>query len=112
MATNNINISEVFKTMIGAAKGVLEDHWKEIKPFAEQEFKSYTRNIYLIGKLKIKGSITKQQAKYYMQIQKSSLRTVLLTIEGLGIVAVENAINAAINSVKDIVNKTIGWVVI
>lgn len=106
---DNINIQEVFKLMTGAAKEVLKEHWKEIKPFAEQEFKSYARNIHLIGKLKLKGEISLEQSQYYLKIQRSSIRTVLLTIEGLGIIAVENAINAAINIVRDTVNKTIGW---
>lgn len=108
----NINISEVFKLMIGEVKTVLSEHWKEIRPYAEQEFKAYARNISLMGKLKLKNAITEEQAKYYLDIQKSSIRMVLLTIQGLGIVAVEHAINSAINVVRDIVNKTIGWAII
>ena len=37
------------------------------------------------------------------------MQTVLLTIEGLGIVAVQNAINSALDVVKDTVNKAIGF---
>ena len=37
------------------------------------------------------------------------MQTVLLTIEGLGIVAVQNAINAALSVVKDTVNTAIGF---
>lgn len=110
--SNNININEVFKQMVGAAKEVLSEHWTEIKPFAEQEFKSFARNISLIGKLKIKKKITLEQAKHHLEIQRSSIRIVLLTMKGLGIIAVENAINAAISIVRDTVNKTIGWALI
>lgn len=110
--TTNINISEVFKLMIGEVKTVLIEHWKEIQPYAEQEFKAFARNISLMGKLKLKKAITEEQAKYYLDIQKSSIRMVLLTIKGLGIIAVEHAINSAVNVVRDIVNNTIGWVLI
>ena len=44
-----------------------------------------------------------------MEIQKNASRTVLLTIEGLGLLAVEAAINAALNVVKDAVNTGIGF---
>ena len=107
-----INVQEILKKMVGAAKVVLNDHWKEVEPFAKQEFKSFAQNLQLIGKLKLKGEISLEQAKYYLEIQKSSIRIILLTIKGLGIIAVENAINAAINIVRDTVNKTIGWALI
>lgn len=110
--TENINIQEVFKLMLGEAKNVLSEHWKEIRPYAEHEFKAYARNIHLMGKLKLKNQITEEKAQYYLKIQQSSIRTVLLTIEGLGIIAVENAINAALAVVRDIVNGAIGWVLI
>ena len=63
----------------------------------------------MISQLKLEGKINEEQAKLYIEIQKSSVRIVLLTIEGLGILAVEAAINAALDIVKTTVNKTIGW---
>ena len=105
----DININDILEKMLGAAKGVLENHWEEAKPFAEQELKSLAENIGLISQLKLEGKINEEQAKLYIEIQKSSVRIVLLTIEGLGILAVEAAINAALDIVKTTVNTTIGW---
>ncbi len=110
--SNTINISEVLGEMLKAVEGVLKKNWKDVKPFAEQEFKSFTENLQLINRLKSEGKITKKQAKLYVEIQKSSVRIVLLTIEGLGILAVENAINAAIKVVKKTVNTAIGWTIL
>ncbi|MBL7790312.1 MAG: hypothetical protein JNL75_10830 [Chitinophagales bacterium] len=104
-----INYSQLTKDMLEAAKGVLTTQWKEVKPFAEKEMKSFAENIKLIAKLKAEGKITEEQALLYLDIQKSTMRVVLLTIEGLGILAVENAINEAINAIKSTVNKAIGW---
>jgi hypothetical protein len=109
MPVSDINFSELVKNMANAAQGVLKSHWKDIKPFAEQQLKSFAQNIKLIGELKLKGKITEEKAKLHLAIQKESARTVLLTIEGIGIVAAENAINAAISVVKTTVNKAIGW---
>jgi len=108
----DINIQEILKKMLGAAKEVLGNHWDEAKPFAKQELKSLAENIKLIGKLKVEGKITEEQAKYYIEIQKSSVRIVLLTIEGLGIIAVEEAINKALDVIRNTVNTAIGWSII
>src|SRR5687767_3100457 len=104
MAT--VNVENLLKDMLQAAQGVLTNHWGKAKPFAEQEFRSFAQNIQLIGELKLKGEITEEEAKLHLRIQKSSIRVVLLTIEGLGILAVESAINAALNVVKGSVNTT------
>jgi hypothetical protein len=104
-----INFVEIGKNMLTAAKGELTSKWIEVKPYAEKEVKAFTENLKFITKLKAEGKINEKQALLYVDIQKSSMRIVLLTIEGLGIVSVENAINAAINSVKESVNTAIGW---
>lgn len=108
----DINVNEILEKMLDAAKGVLQNHWEDAKPFAEQELKSLAENLKLIAQLKIEGKINEEQAKYYVEIQKSSVRIVLLTIEGLGILAVESAINAALDVIKTTVNTAIGWSII
>jgi hypothetical protein len=104
-----LNVSELLKEMLGAAKPVVEKFWKEAKPFAETQFKNLAQNLVMIEKLKLKGVITKEKALIHLDIQKNSFRTVLLTIEGLGILAVEAALNAALGVVKKTVNTAIGW---
>lgn len=105
----NLDFAKLVTDMMGAAKGALKKHWKEAKPYAEKEINSFTENLKLVAELKLKGKISEEQAKLYIDIQKSSMRIVLLTIEGLGILAVEAAINAVIDIVRDTVNKSIGW---
>lgn len=110
MAT--IDFKKLTQAMLNAAKGPLSTHWKEAKPYAEKEVKSFAENIRLIAHLKADGKINEQQAKLYIDIQKSAMRVVLLTIEGLGILAVETAINAAIEAVKSTANTAIGWTIL
>jgi hypothetical protein len=62
--------------------------------------------------LKATGKINDEQAKLHIEIQKNATRTVLLTVEGLGIVTVDAAINAALDAVKDSVNTAVGFVLI
>ncbi|MEI6265466.1 MAG: hypothetical protein WCP74_10180 [Sphingobacteriia bacterium] len=105
----NIDFSKLVHDMLTAAKGKLTSHWKEVKPYAEKEVNSFAENIKLIAELKMKGKITEEQARLYIDIQKNSMRIVLLTIEGLGILAVEAAINAAIDVIRSTVNTALGW---
>jgi hypothetical protein len=109
MPVSDIDFGQLIKDMSAAAKAVLVKQWKETKPFAEQQLNTFAQNIKMIGELKLKGKITEEKARLHLAIQKESARTVLLTIEGIGIVAAENAINSAIAVVKNTVNKAIGW---
>ena len=105
----SINIASLAKDMLGAAKPALEGYWKEVKPFVEKESKSFVQNLAMIAKLKLQGKMSKEEALLHIQIQKNSYRTVLLAVEGLGLLAVENALNAAIGAIRKAVNTAIGW---
>ena len=98
--------------MLTAAKGAVEANWDDVKPYAEQEFKNLSENLQLIIRLRAENKITEEQARLYLDIHKSTVKIVLLTIEGLGILTVEEAINAALRVVKDTVNTAIGFVLI
>lgn len=104
-----LNVSAIAKDMLNAAKPILQNSWKEVKPYAEKESKAFAQNLAMIARLKLEGKITKEEALLHIQIQKNSYRTVLLAIQGLGLIAVENALNAAIGVISTTVNKAIGW---
>ena len=70
----NLDYKKLIQDMITAAKGHFEKHWNEAQPYAEKEIKSFTENIKLIAKLKSEGKINEEQAKLYIDIQKSSMR--------------------------------------
>lgn len=109
MPLSDIDINTLIKEMTEAAKKELKSKWKEVKPFAEQQLKSFAENIKMIAVLKAKGKINEEKARLHLAIQKESARTVLLTIEGIGLITAENAINAALKVVQTTVNKSIGW---
>jgi hypothetical protein len=106
---SEINFGGLAQNMLAALKGPLQAHWEEAQPYAEKETQAFTDNIKLIASLKLQGKIDEEQARMYMEIQRSSMRVVLLTIKGLGILAVENAINAALDVIRGTVNTALGW---
>ena len=104
-----IDANELLEKMLKAVKKSLEDKWPQVRDLARSEFGKFARNIEDIKNMKKKRKITKEQAALQLDIQKNSIKTVLLTEEGLGLLAVEAAINAAMDAIRATVNKAIGW---
>lgn len=104
-----IDEDDILKKMVSAAEAVLKKDWPDVKDYAEMEFKKIAVNISVIEQMKSGNNISEEQARLQLDIQKNSSRAVLLTLEGLGIVMAEKAINSAFSEVKDLVNRIIGW---
>ncbi len=98
--------------MFSAFSGELKDQWPDIKDYAQSEAKKLAETLVMIEKLCLARKITSEQAKLHLDIQKNSTRIVLLALEGLGLLAVEAAINAALNVVKVTVNTAVGFALI
>jgi hypothetical protein len=104
-----LSASKLAKQMLVAAKGEVAEKWPDVKLYAEAEARKLAQTLIMIEKLKVSGKITKKQADILLDMQKQTSRVVLLTIEGLSLLAAEAAINAAIKSIRDAVNDAIGW---
>jgi hypothetical protein len=104
-----LRASTLVKEMLAAAKGEVAEKWPEVKVYAEAEAKKLAHTLVMIEKLKVSGRISKKQADILLDMQKQTSRVVLLTIEGLSLLAAEAAVNAAIKSIRDAVNDAIGW---
>ncbi|MFQ5656343.1 MAG: hypothetical protein ACE5G5_02285 [Candidatus Methylomirabilales bacterium] len=104
-----INVEKLVKEMAGAALGVLKEKYPSVKNYAEVEFKKLGETILMIQKAKILHEIDEEDARILIDMQKNAMRSVMLTVEGLGIIAVEQAINAALGVMRDTVNTAIGW---
>lgn len=104
----DIRASELGKSMIAAASASLDKDWKSAKAFAEPEFKRLARVLIDIGKLAAAGEINDDEARSLLRIHRNTTETVLLAVKGLGLLAVENAVNSALGVVRDTVNTAFG----
>lgn len=109
---SNINVPEVLSSMLAAAQGVFDQKWPQVKDFAETEFEKLAQTLSQIEKLRITNQITEGEASVLLEMQKNTARAVMLALQGMGLVLVEQAINAALLVVKDTVNGAIGFVLI
>lgn len=104
-----LRVSTLAKSMVSAAKDQLAEKWPEVRIYAESEARKLAQTLVMIEKLKLADKISKRQAELLLDMQKQTSRVVLLTIEGLSLLAAESAINAAIRSIRDAANDAIGW---
>ena len=104
-----LNVGELALKMFEAFESSLTGKWPEVKEYAETEAKKMAESMVMIEKLILRDQITEEEAKLHFQIQQNATRMVLLTIEGLGIIAVEQAINAALDVLKDTVNTALDF---
>lgn len=108
----SIDTTEVIKKMLNAAKGVFDEKWPETKDYAESEVKIFAERFATIAKLRASGAISEKRAKSHVEFQKEAWETVLLAVAGLNQLLVEEALNAALDAVKEIVNTAVGFVLL
>jgi hypothetical protein len=96
--------------MASAAATVLKKkQWRDAGVYAEGEFRKLAQTVTTIASLRARRRITRPQAELLLEMQHNAMRSVLLTVEGIGILAAEAAINAALGAARDTLNRAIGW---
>lgn len=103
-----VNADELYTRMVTAGADAFGDGWSQAKKFAEVELKTIAHRIDDIGKGVKNGDFDLPTAKLLMTMQVNLAiaaiagSTVLLTL------AVEAAVNAVLDSVRDFVNGALG----
>ena len=104
----SIKLSDILTPMLNAAKDSFGQDWPKVNDYGKAEMKKLAQSLVNIAKYAAEGKITKAEAKALLQIHRNTTIMVLLTIEGLGIIAVEKAINAALGAAKAAINTAAG----
>lgn len=105
----SIDKNDVSQKMIDAAKGIFKDNWPQTKEYAESEIKIFSERFSTIKKLRDEGKITTSRARLHVEFQKDAWETVMLAVNGLNQLMIEEALNAALDAVKNIVNTEVGF---
>jgi hypothetical protein len=90
----SIDLKQILKESFSVSKGILKDSWNKLEPYAEHEFRQFAENAEFLATLKLMGEIGEEELKARMEIQRLSLKNVLLTLEGIGLVTAQNVVNA------------------
>lgn len=108
----SLDIGKLGTDMGAAFLKSLRDKAPDIEEYAKSEGVKMAQCLATIASLVAAGTISEDEAKVQLDIQKQAARSILLTIKGLGALAVEAAINAALGVAKDAVNSALGFVLI
>ncbi len=107
-----LDVSTMLKNMLEAAEESLKDNWGDVKDVATSSFKTLAQNLADIEAMKIAGTISQEKACLMIAMQKQAVIIAIATEETLGLVAAQNALNAALSVIKDTVNTAIGWAIL
>ncbi|MFP5234321.1 MAG: hypothetical protein ACLGSD_00340 [Acidobacteriota bacterium] len=104
-----LNVASLASSMLTAAKGSVTTGWNTLAPFAQTQFTNIAQQIVDIEAQLAAASITQAQASLLLDMQKNASRAALLSVEGIGLLTAQNAINAALGAVATAVNGTLGF---
>ncbi len=105
----SIDTADLAKEMLAAARGVLKKRWPAVRDYATQEMRKIASDIAFIEVQVAEKKMTPDQARLHLGIQKNAARTVLLATEGIGLIAAEEAVNAATQVAAKAVNTALGF---
>jgi len=108
----SLKLEDLVTSMLAAAKAVFDKRWPDIKDYAEPEFEKLARTLIQIEGIRTRKKISEGSASVLLEMQKNTTRAVMLAVEGMGLVLIEEAINAALKAVKDVVNTALGFALI
>ena len=99
----NLNMTQVVNDMLQAALPHLAKGGRQASEFASHEFQKYIIDIEHIQSMVEESKVTGEEAQFLVDQYKLSMKAVLLTVEGLGAMTVQKAVNAAL----DVLNKAL-----
>jgi hypothetical protein len=103
-----LDASIIGRDMVAAATGVFNKQWPDIREYAEQEFEDFSRTLVRISGRVAAGQLSEENAKTMVRAQIKSMEIVFLAVQGMGILTVEAAVNAAVDVVRNAVNTAAG----
>jgi hypothetical protein len=104
-----LDLTTILADMLKAARTSLEENWPSVSKIASSSFRTLAQTLVDIEEMRHDGSISEEQARLLLNMHKNTTKIVLLSVELVGIVKAEAAVNAALNAIKIPVNAAIGF---
>jgi hypothetical protein len=104
----SLNAEQLGKDMLAAIKPVLQAHWGKAAPYATAEAQKLAICAVQIEVGYKSGELTAEEARILRDMQASASRAALTTIETIGLITAQDAINAALKVLSAAVNRAVG----
>lgn len=103
-----LDFDALIKEMGNVAVPHLKGGAAKAKQFGKHEAEKIARTAVMLAEGVAAGKIDLDEARLILEVQKNASRSILLTVKGLGIVAVEKAVNAAMGVLRKAVKTATG----
>jgi hypothetical protein len=103
-----LNAEQLGDDMLAAIKPVLQTHWGKAAPYATAEVQKLAICAVQIEAGYKSGELSPEEARILRDMQASASRAALTTIETIGLITAQDAINAALQVLTAAVNKAVG----
>jgi hypothetical protein len=107
-----LDVQKLTDDMIAAASGALPGRWLLVREFAEPKLRGIAETLVAIEKEKATGKIDEKRSALRVATQKKRLESVIAAVEGIEKLALERALNAALDAIRGPVMKALGWQVV
>ena len=104
----NLDVDKVVGAMVQASASALIKGGKKATEYATHEYESFIADIEHVQTMAEEGTISKAEAQALVEQHKLSMQAVMVAIEGLSLIAVQNAINAALRALNDALKDALG----
>jgi len=99
-----LDAAQLTTAMVNAALGVIKKQTPDIMAYAATEFRQIADAMAWIAVGAATGHMTAEEAALHLKIQRGASINVAKTVQGLGELEAEAAINAALAAVRETVN--------
>ena len=105
----NLDLDALATGMLDAARKELAGRWPSRRAMAEIELRKLAANLVDIERLVREEAIDREGAQKLVQIYQLTVRSVLCTVDGIGLHTAERLTRTALNAVGAVVNRAIGF---
>ncbi len=95
--------------MLSATEKIVETNWAITRKYFEFETKIFAEGLIGIVKQRAAGTLCEEGARKYIEGQKLAWKTVLISVICLSLPIIEQALDAALNAVRWIINPAVGF---
>lgn len=105
----DIDVKKIVQVMLGASAQAIGPEFNATKALIEQQFTTLAQVLVQIQAAKLAGKMTEEECKILMDMQKKAVQSVLATTKGIGEIAAQKALGAALLSVAKSINEALGF---
>ena len=104
----NLDVNKVVSAMVQASATALVKGGQKATEYASHEYQGFIADLEHVQAMFEKGAISQAEAQSLVDQHKLSMQAVLVAIEGLSLIAVQEAINAAMRALNDALKDALG----